>query len=358
MSNKVLPVTWLSNRTHALCFFFFVGMIIFNAFNKVMAFHNVQIQKLTITKRFVGVLPSSHSFSDKYSSFVLDSTKKDLRCKKSMPTYFKDASSTTLTRFVSRLNDTTNKNKNNDKNENLNTLKQGFLMTMVYSLFLFFPYSFDVKTLGIDMHLKVVSTYNKNIDRDADHLSIQENIYKPYLPAPLLLKAFAGYGDPPKQSYFVPEVDPKSSIDSGIYNEKENIEEKKIKVEKEWKNMLRKVLVAIKKGNKADAQTVLANNMTTLKNDMRLVAKVACDGDILERNNPADPKSEAKFDYNTGKFSYKPIAAKAELIFDQINDVYFYNFGTYVKTIDKEGTIKTMEQIDADFEAWLNMIEK
>jgi len=47
-----------------------------------------------------------------------------------------------------------------------------------------------------------------------------------------------------------------------------------MKVEKEWKNMLRKVLVAIKKGNKADAQTVLANNMTTLKNDMRLVAKV------------------------------------------------------------------------------------
>ena len=47
--------------------------------------------------------------------------------------------------------------------------------------------------------------------------------------------------------------------------------------------------------------------------------------DILERIDPADPKSEAKFDYNTGKFSYKPIAAKAEIIFDQINDVYFNN---------------------------------
>jgi len=47
-----------------------------------------------------------------------------------------------------------------------------------------------------------------------------------------------------------------------------------------------------------------------------------------------------------------------ELIFDQINDVYFYNFGTYVKTIDKEETTKIMGQIDTDFEAWLNMIKK
>merc|ERR1711918_50972 len=106
-----------------------------------------------------------------------------------------------------------------------------------------------------------------------------------------------------------------------------------------------------------DAQTVLANNMTALKNDMRLVAKVACDGDILERNNPDDPKSEAKFDYNTGKFSYKPVAQKAESIFDQINDLYFYNFGRDVKTIDQGETMAAMERIDSDFENWLNMMK-
>ena len=32
----------------------------------------------------------------------------------------------------------------------------------------------------------------------------------------------------------------------------------------------------------------------------------------------------AKFDYNSGKFAYKPIAQKAENVISQINEVYFY----------------------------------
>ena len=48
---------------------------------------------------------------------------------------------------------------------------------------------------------------------------------------------------------------------------------------------------------------------------------MACGGDILVRGNVEDA---AKFDYNSGKFAYKPIAQKAENVLSQINEVYFY----------------------------------
>merc|ERR1712146_574299 len=245
-------------------------------------------------------------------------------------------------------------------NNKKDSTKKVFISIIAFSLTAFNPYKIDIVNSDMDTNLCIDHNIKTTIDKKHASLSIQDSLAKQinsFVSAPHLLKAYAGYGDPPKQSYFVPEVETKSSIDPGIYNERENITERRIKVEKEWKNMMQKVLKAIKKGNKADAQTILANNMTTLKNDMRLVAKVACGGDILERIDSADPKSEAKFDYNTGKFSYKPIAAKAETIFDQINDVYFNNLGTYVKSINIDETTTIMEQIDADFQGWIDMVK-
>merc|ERR1712146_578842 len=246
-------------------------------------------------------------------------------------------------------------------NNKKDSTKKVFISIIAFSLTAFNPYKIDIVNSDMDTNLCIDHNTKTTIDKKYTSLSVQNRLEKQinsFVSTPHLLEAYAGYGDPPKQSYFVPEVETKSSIDPGIYNERENITERRIKVEKEWKNMMQKVLKAIKKGNKADAQTILANNMTTLKNDMRLVAKVACGGDILERIDSADPKSEAKFDYNTGKFSYKPIAAKAETIFDQINDVYFNNLGSYVKIINIDETTKIMEKIDADFQGWIDMVKQ
>ena len=74
------------------------------------------------------------------------------------------------------------------------------------------------------------------------------------------------------------------------------------------------------RADRMEIKSALSLLMGDLKADMRLVSKVACGGDILVRNGAG---SEAKFDYNSGKFAYKPVAQGAENVIDQVNEVYF-----------------------------------
>ena len=82
-----------------------------------------------------------------------------------------------------------------------------------------------------------------------------------------------------------------------------------------------------------EIKSALALLMGDLKADMRLVSKVACGGDILVRDGAG---SEAKFDYNSGKFAYKPLAQSAENVISQINEVYFNYVQAEPTVFDKE----------------------
>lgn len=104
-------------------------------------------------------------------------------------------------------------------------------------------------------------------------------------------------------------------------NEYKAIRDKLEATEIRFSYMIKSFLHELKKDKKSDAKTVLITAMSALKSDMRLISKTISGGDITVRANPG---SEAKFDYNTGKFEYKMIPAKCEKVLDQVNEIYFY----------------------------------
>ena len=105
-----------------------------------------------------------------------------------------------------------------------------------------------------------------------------------------------------------------------------------------------------------DAQATLSIYMGTLKSDMRQLSKIACDGDIYSRynENGLSGTKEAKFDYNTGQFTLKPIAADAESVISAINDLYFNT----VPTASTESIIDELKRAEDSFDDWFLLIEK
>jgi hypothetical protein len=165
------------------------------------------------------------------------------------------------------------------------------------------------------------------------------------------LSSIASEGAAPKMEFF--GSSDSSPIGESIYDEAEIevIKERVKTIEQRWNTLVDKVQVALKKGRKADVQTLLANAMTSLKADMRRVSKVACGGDILVRQRVG---AEANFDYNTGQFEYKPIAKKAEDLIAEVNELYFY-------AIKDKGEGVAERQLDTAkryFDEWNTLVKK
>ncbi len=149
--------------------------------------------------------------------------------------------------------------------------------------------------------------------------------------------ALAVSGAVAKQEFF--KAEDTASVGATIYDEAEVkvIKEKLAGVEKKWTTMMNEVGDLSKKGNnrgdRMEIQSILGRDMADLKVDMRRVSKVASGGDILVRGNVQDA---AQFDYNSGKFAYKPIPQQAENVIGQINEVYFNGVKAEAAVLDAE----------------------
>ena len=151
-----------------------------------------------------------------------------------------------------------------------------------------------------------------------------------------------------KMEFFVKEDT--SEIGSAIYNEDSKQNELFSKIDKKWHTMCSTVEADLKKGSisaKADAKSSISLALNSLKSDMRTVSKIVAGGDIFEKGG----MGLSKFDYNTGQFSLKEAAAKAEAVFTEINDLYFY-------TIDKssEEALLQLKRADELYEDWKKLI--
>ena len=91
------------------------------------------------------------------------------------------------------------------------------------------------------------------------------------------------------------------SVGSVIFDETDKlfIEQKLQRVQLDWNKMKNNVEKALLTSNKQEAKATVTNALFSLKSDMRLLAKSACQGDIFVRKTQS---SEANFDYNSGQF--------------------------------------------------------
>lgn len=80
-----------------------------------------------------------------------------------------------------------------------------------------------------------------------------------------------------------------------------------------------------------------------------MLLQVESGGDILVRPNT---DAAAKFDYNSGQFALRPIAAAAEAVFAQMNDLYFYA----VKE-PPAVALEALGDVDAKFDSWIQMVK-
>lgn len=161
-------------------------------------------------------------------------------------------------------------------------------------------------------------------------------------------------GAPPRIEFFKAiDTAPVSTI---VYNEEDHevLNSKLKSLSKKWNTMITLVNKSIEKGAKQDALASISNYMGQLKSDLRLISKVACGGDIFVRNRVGlSGEMEAEFNYNSGQFQLKPIAARAEKIIDSINDLYF----NYISTQPKEKSAAFIMETNILFAVWANEIQ-
>eukprot|EP00640_Fibrocapsa_japonica_P000427 CAMPEP_0113933982 /NCGR_PEP_ID=MMETSP1339-20121228/1335_1 /TAXON_ID=94617 /ORGANISM="Fibrocapsa japonica" /LENGTH=240 /DNA_ID=CAMNT_0000935577 /DNA_START=21 /DNA_END=743 /DNA_ORIENTATION=- /assembly_acc=CAM_ASM_000762 len=181
------------------------------------------------------------------------------------------------------------------------------------------------------------------------HSKFHQCVYSGVLAAMLIMPgiAEAKVGDAPKIEFNLEE----NSTPAGpaLYSEKDQaiIESKMKTITKTWDSMTGKVEVFLNKGNKKEAKVAIANGMGSLKLDMRTVSKVACEGDISVKSKPGS--DVVAFDYNSGQFQLKPVAAKAESAITKMNDIYF-------SSGDAQAMLSMLDEAKSLFNEWVTLL--
>eukprot|EP00600_Ochromonadales_sp_CCMP1393_P008541 CAMPEP_0174960752 /NCGR_PEP_ID=MMETSP0004_2-20121128/3870_1 /TAXON_ID=420556 /ORGANISM="Ochromonas sp., Strain CCMP1393" /LENGTH=231 /DNA_ID=CAMNT_0016209143 /DNA_START=57 /DNA_END=752 /DNA_ORIENTATION=+ len=212
-------------------------------------------------------------------------------------------------------------------------MSRGDLPSKLHSLIISVPLSLATTGMVVlPSHLPTGSVFSSSYIHGAAHAS--------------------DYGDAPKMEFFKKDPSTEASTGPVVYDEAEAavIAEKKAQILERWKKMIMTVEKGIPKNNKDMIKTSIANNMNKLKTDMRRVSKVLSGGEILVRERDG---AEAKFDYNSGQFALKPIAGKAEQVFADINEVYFYA----VNLRDPAAVQGYVDTAKATFDSWYSMVK-
>lgn len=160
----------------------------------------------------------------------------------------------------------------------------------------------------------------------------------------------ADNGGAAKQAFFQP-FDSSETAGEAIYDEKKILGPTIDRVKANFISMDEKFCGYMNKNKRIDALAVLSNYMGTMKVDMRTIAKILSDGDIMVRSSTKgiSGTNEAAFNYNSGQFTLKPIAQEVETIIDSINDLYF----NVVPNDDKESSLEAMNKISTMFNSWV-----
>jgi hypothetical protein len=155
----------------------------------------------------------------------------------------------------------------------------------------------------------------------------------------------------PKMEYFNKEDDTK--VGQAVYNEIDlsTIDSKLKSITNDWNNMISKVEIALKKNQKSDAQSAIANTMGSLKANMRQLAKILNNGDIIVRNDNGN-ELNAEFNFNTGQFKLRPIAQKTEDVINAVNDFYFYE-----SQETTESSLYKLTMLKTFFSEWVQVIK-
>ena len=136
--------------------------------------------------------------------------------------------------------------------------------------------------------------------------------------------ALAREGPAPKMEFFGTAEEPSGA--AGVYDESDRsmLLEKAARCRRQWGKLSSRLDAELRRGRPQEARGLLAAYMGQLKVDMRLLSRAASGGDVLVRGAVGiSGRSEAKFDYNSGQFELRPIAAQAEEIVSGVNDLYF-----------------------------------
>ena len=133
-------------------------------------------------------------------------------------------------------------------------------------------------------------------------------------------------------------------------NELKSLKSKCDRLRASFDSMEIKVEALMKESRRNDAKAVVSNLMGTFKPDIRTVSKSLVGNDILLRGEQAGLSGtrEAKFDYTTGSFTLKPLAADAESVINLINDLYFNS----IPTASPEAVVKELADARVLFDDW------
>ena len=136
--------------------------------------------------------------------------------------------------------------------------------------------------------------------------------------------ALAREGPAPKMEFFRATEEPSGS--AGVYDESDRtmLLEKAARCQRQWGTLNSRLDAELRRGRPQEARGLLAAYMGQLKADMRLLSRAASGGDVLVRGEVGiSGRAEARFDYNSGQFELRPIAAQAEAVVSGVNDLYF-----------------------------------
>lgn len=146
------------------------------------------------------------------------------------------------------------------------------------------------------------------------------------------------------------------STGAALYQEDMSIVIPKMKaINERWSTMVAKVQKALSASTPAYpvAADTITNAMNALKADMRIVSKVLVGGEATrERSTLVGLES---FDYNTGRYKLQPLPEKAELVFSQVNDLYFLVDPR--RRADPAKGLASLEQADALFREWQSLAQ-
>ena len=166
-------------------------------------------------------------------------------------------------------------------------------------------------------------------------------------------EALAREGPAPKMEFFRAEEETKGV---GVYDESSSslLREKAVRCSQQWSAMSSRLETELRRGRKQEARGLLARSMGQLKADMRLLSRAASGGDVLVRGDVGiSGRAEAKFDYNSGQFELRPVAARAEEGVAGVNDLYFNGLES-----GADEALGALGSLNSLFDSWLSEVSK
>lgn len=235
------------------------------------------------------------------------------------------------------------------------------MIKMIRLMLLLVLLSFDINVVVLSIKAKVRTSFVRSITSivrtsntpGVSNSKVNNLFIISIVISTISMHPFASFADSklPKMEYFIKENDVK--VGNAVYNEIDlSVVDSKLKVIiNEWNNMINRVEISLQKNKKSDAQISISNTMGSIKINMRQLAKILNNGDIIVRNENGN-ELNAEFNFNTGQFKLRPIAQKTEDVINAVNDFYFYE-----SQETAESSLLKLNNLKKLFDEWVQVIK-